>query len=99
MVKSDNFLEFKGQNKRFLKPKQTKVNSIKENPKKVRLQDLSFVLKYPKTLKRVKISQSLFCDFQIGLRDKMDHEESENRGPKTLESTHFDFGRKKTKLV
>ena len=86
MVKSHIFLNFNGKNKRFLDCL-TRLNSIMANPKIVvpRLKDLSLGLQDPKTFKRVKISKSLFRDFLININN-IDHEESENRGPETLES-------------
>ena len=64
-----------------------KVNSIMANPKIVvpKLWDLSLGLQDPKTLKRVKISKSLFRDFLISI-NQIDNEESENSGPETLGS-------------
>ena len=51
----------------------------------LRLKDLSLWLQDPKTLKRVKISKSLFRDFIIFI-NQIAHEESDNRGPETLGS-------------
>ena len=47
---------------------------------KIVVPDLSLRLQDPKTLKRVKISESLFRDFLIGI-NQIDHEESENLDP------------------
>ena len=46
---------------------------------------LGSILRLQGTLKRVKISKSLFRDFLIAI-NHIDHEESINRGPETLES-------------
>ena len=50
-----------------------------------RLLDLSLGLQDPKTLKRVKISNSLFQDFVPDL-NQIDNKESENHGLENLES-------------
>ena len=57
------------------------------NPKIVvlRLYDVTLGLQDTKTLKRVKISNSLFRDFPAGV-NKIDQEESKSRGPQTLKS-------------
>ena len=55
------------------------------NPKNMvsRLQDVTLGLQDPKTLKRVKISKSLFRGFLIGI-NQIDHEEYENLSPENL---------------
>ena len=50
-----------------------------------KLKNLSIGLWDPKTIKRIKISKSLFGGFLIGI-NQIDHEESENCGPETLGS-------------
>ena len=52
----------------------------------------------PKTIKKFKISKSLFRDFQIGF-NKIDHEESEKRAPETLRSTLRDHRPEISKIL
>ena len=56
-----------------------------------RLLDLSLGLQDPKTLKRVKISNSLFQDFVPDL-NQIDHKESENRDLEILGSQLWALG-------
>ena len=65
-------------------PYLTKVNSIMADRKIVVLR-LFLGLQDQKTLKRVKISKSIFRDF-ISSLNKIDHEESENRDTEMLVS-------------
>ena len=70
------------------------------NPKIVvpRLKDLALGLQDHKTLKKVKISKSLFRDLLICIY-QIDHDKSENRGPETQGSMLCDTRQIKTKSI